>query len=279
MRKDESKMDFIYTSKRKSPSSSMPKSHSHPYYELYYQISGERRYFIGDSIYDIYPGDIVFIKPYELHRTVSSNNKGFERYIINFNHNHIKELEKEIGEENLNEFLNLQCIRFTSKNAEKINNLIDIVNMENMSHDKYSNQFKQNLLSHIVLFSLRHGESKNQRTKDGADKIQDVAHYIKENCHLKITLHDASKLAFMEETYFSKKFKQLTGFGFNEYLTQIRLRKSESLLLSTKQTIGEIAEMCGFSSANYFGDIFKNCNGESPSQYRKRIMEIYNTKE
>lgn len=271
-------MDFIYTSKRKSASAAMPKSHSHTYYELYYQISGERRYFIEDSIYDIYPGDLVIIKPHELHRTVSSNKKGFERYIINFNHNHINKLKKEIGEDNVNDFLNIQCIRFTIKNAEHLSNLIDMVNIENINPDSYSDYFKQNLLANIALFCLRHGKSKNQRTKDGADKIQDVAHYIKENCHMKITLHDASKLAFMEETYFSKKFKQLTGFGFNEYLTQIRLKKSEGLLLSTQLSISEIAEMCGFSSANYFGDIFKNCNGESPSQYRKRFMKIYNSK-
>ena len=266
-------MDFIYTSKRKSPSTAMPRSHSHTYYELYYQISGDRRYFIGDTIYDINPGDLVIIKPYELHRTVSSNKNGFERYIINFNHNHIKKLEREIGIGNVNDFLNIRCLRFTNKNAEYINNLIDMINIENVNQDKYSDFFKQNLLSHIALFCLRHGKSKDQRTKDGADKIQDVAHYIKENCHLKISLHDASKLAFMEETYFSKKFKQMTGFGFNEYLTQIRLRKSESLLLSTEHSISEIAEMCGFSSANYFGDIFKNCNGESPSQYRKRLLK------
>ncbi len=78
----------------------------------------------------------------------------------------------------------------------------------------------------------------------------------------------------MEETYFSKKFKQLTGFGFNEYLTQIRLRKSEILLLSPENSINEIADMCGFSSSNYFGDIFKKHTGLSPSQYRKKHMEL-----
>jgi len=33
--------------------------------------------------------------------------------------------------------------------------------------------------------------------------------------------------------------------------------------------IGEIAEKCGFSSSNYFGDAFKKINGISPRQYRK----------
>lgn len=261
-------MDFIYTSQKKSPPSDMPRSHSHSYYELYYQISGMRRYFIGDRIYDLSPGDLVIIRPNELHRTVSSNKSGYERYIINFNNSHIRQLELEIGVQNTKEFLSLYCLQFTHEHSEYVKNLITLIDKENLSPDKYSGEFKQNLLSNLALFCLRHGRHRNQRTKDGADKIQDVAHYIRTNYNSKIALCDAAQMAFMEETYFSKKFKQLTGFGFNEYLTQTRIRAAETLLTATEHTIGTISEMCGFSSANYFGDIFKSINGISPSQYR-----------
>ena len=74
----------------------------------------------------------------------------------------------------------------------------------------------------------------------------------------------------MEKTYFSKRFKALTGFGFLEYLTQTRLQAAQELLTATEMSIGDISEACGFSSSNYFGDVFRRCCGMSPSDYRLR---------
>ena len=101
------------------------------------------------------------------------------------------------------------------------------------------------------------------------DKIQIAARYISEHYAEEITLSDAAAMAFMEETYFSKKFKQLTGFGFKEYLVTTRIKAAEKLLSTTNMAIGEIAEACGFSSSNYFGNVFKSVWGISPSDYRR----------
>ena len=98
----------------------------------------------------------------------------------------------------------------------------------------------------------------------------DIAQYISENYHLQLTLDDAAKIAYMERTHFSKRFKQLTGFGFQDYLTQTRIRAAENLLQTTDLSISEIAEHCGFSSSNYFGDAFRRWKGISPSTYRKK---------
>lgn len=58
----------------------------------------------------------------------------------------------------------------------------------------------------------------------------------------------------MNPTYFSKKFRETTGFGFKEYLTHIRLQNAAHLLRTTDTSITEIAGICGFSDGNYFGD-------------------------
>jgi len=43
--------------------------HYHDNYEIYYLLSGKRQYFINDKIYRIEKGDVIIIKPYEIHRT------------------------------------------------------------------------------------------------------------------------------------------------------------------------------------------------------------------
>ena len=72
----------------------------------------------------------------------------------------------------------------------------------------------------------------------------------------------------MNPTYFSKKFRETTGFGVKEYLTHIRLQNAAHLLCTTDPSITEIAGICGFSDGNYFGDAFRKHYGMSPRAYR-----------
>ena len=54
-----------------------------------------------------------------------------------------------------------------------------------------------------------------------------------------------------------------------DFLVDVRLTKAKQMLVSTKKGLEEIAYLNGFSSANYFGLIFKKREGLSPLNYRK----------
>jgi AraC-like DNA-binding protein len=128
-------------------------------------------------------------------------------------------------------------------------------------------------LYNILLISLRTGKPKDPCQEEIADKIQQAAKYISEHYADWLTLEDAARIAQMEKTYFCKRFKALTGFGFLEYLTQTRLQAAQELLTTTELSIGDISEACGFSSSNYFGDVFRRCLGMSPTDFRLRVKE------
>ena len=55
----------------------------------------------------------------------------------------------------------------------------------------------------------------------------------------------------------------------HEYLTFIRLQRAALELVSTADSVTEIALRCGFSDGNYFKDAFKKKYGVTPSKYRK----------
>ncbi len=58
-----------------------------------------------------------------------------------------------------------------------------------------------------------------------------------------------------------------------EYLQEVRLKKSEDLLMNQHNlSLKEIAEVVGFRDPLYFSKVFRKSYGVSPSEYRKRGM-------
>ena len=105
--------------------------------------------------------------------------------------------------------------------------------------------------------------------------MQDAVKYIHENYAENITLEGAAASAGLAPTYFSRKFKEIVGTGFRDYLTFVRLREAASLLRKTHLPICEVARRCGFNSSNYFGDAFRSAYGMPPRQYRQSEDEVF----
>lgn len=69
--------------------------------------------------------------------------------------------------------------------------------------------------------------------------------------------------------YLSRRFRQATGIGLHEYIVFIRLHHAARQLVSTDDSVTDIALRCGFSDSNYFKDAFKKKYGVTPRAYRK----------
>jgi transcriptional regulator GlxA family with amidase domain len=85
----------------------------------------------------------------------------------------------------------------------------------------------------------------------------------------KITLDDLANVFFVSKGALIYNFKKYTGVSPIDFLLNVRLAKAKEFLLNSKKSVGEISELCGFSSSNYFGLIFKHKEGLSPANYRK----------
>lgn len=101
------------------------------------------------------------------------------------------------------------------------------------------------------------------------EEIQKAASYIYHHFREPLTLELVAERVHMSPAYFSRRFKKLTGFGYKEYLNYVRLKEASRMLLETELSVADIAQLCGFSDGNYFGDLFKKEKGISPREYRK----------
>ena len=71
--------------------------------------------------------------------------------------------------------------------------------------------------------------------------------------------------------HLSRRFKAETGFGFNEYLTLLRLQHAEHMLKNEPgRSVAEIAFASGFNDSNYFSKRFKEVYGVSPQGVKNK---------
>lgn len=257
-------------------STGMNQSHLHDYYEIYYLLEGQRRYFVNHTLYDVIPHDIIFVNKGDIHlsQRIGTPTK-YARTLLTFSDNFLDGLGKEFDKDFLLKI-------FDNKNR-KTHVPEAMQNTFNRMLTKLEAKLKQNdiyaqytaklnfieLLVNINKFATTNTNPLLDDLTEYEDRIQEACRYMCNYYNRPITLNQMAKIAYMSPTYFSKKFKAVTGFGFNEYLNNVRIKMATNLLMETQSTITEIATFCGYQDSNYFGDVFKKIIGISPNKYRK----------
>lgn len=99
--------------------------------------------------------------------------------------------------------------------------------------------------------------------------INKVKTYIEEHLTESLTLTTISRLVNYNEAYVSRLFKQITGMGLSEYISNERIKKAKQLLSSTNDSMQSVAAATGFDTPQYFSIVFKKITGVSPSEYRR----------
>lgn len=109
--------------------------------------------------------------------------------------------------------------------------------------------------------------------------IHRAINYINANCAKDLNMSDVANYVGYSHSHFSKVFKEEMGCGFRTYLTQVRVEKSKSLLLSSNASIADICELCGFEDQSYHCKVFKKLVGVTPDKFRKQSRRIDSERE
>ena len=163
-------------------------------------------------------------------------------------------------------------INIPEKRRNYVDSLLDKLMFENDTPDILSTAFIKAGLVELLLFIIRCKEYEDNVIKEidvDNRKIQEVATYIFEHYTENILLEDVADKFDMNKSFLSKRFKTATGFGFKEYIINLRIQNACRLLLETNKSITDIAFECGFNDSNSFGDSFRKIKGISPRKYRK----------
>ncbi len=98
--------------------------------------------------------------------------------------------------------------------------------------------------------------------------------YIRAHYAEPITVDDMLRALPLSKYYFIRTFRRVMGTTPYSYLTVYRINHAKVLLRSTRQSIEQIAEDCGFRDASNFIAHFKKCIGQTPAAYRRDFGQM-----
>lgn len=93
-----------------------------------------------------------------------------------------------------------------------------------------------------------------------------IIKYVNDHFAQKITPKDISLQFGYNETYFCRRFKEVTGLTFTKYVQALRMEQAFKLLKEGKEEIRYIAWKCGYGDVSYFSNCFKSHFGFRPSE-------------
>ncbi|OBZ11273.1 response regulator [Bacillus sp. FJAT-26390] len=100
------------------------------------------------------------------------------------------------------------------------------------------------------------------------DVIDIALQYIRSNFKENLSLEIVASVVFLNPVYFSKLFKQKTGNGYKEYVTQLRMERAKELLAAPDMSVTRVGELVGYPDVRHFTQVFRKYHESTPSQYR-----------
>lgn len=120
------------------------------------------------------------------------------------------------------------------------------------------------ILGFLYLDALAQTDEKQRNSRE----FGEVLEYIDRHYCEKLSARLLSEYFSYNETYFCRRFKELTGMTVMKYIQALRMEEAQRLLEGGNEAISVIARKCGFSDACYFSNCFRKHFGYTPTKFR-----------
>ncbi|AFY53702.1 DNA-binding domain-containing protein, AraC-type [Rivularia sp. PCC 7116] len=101
-------------------------------------------------------------------------------------------------------------------------------------------------------------------------KLQQIIDYIQAYLDTDLSLNKLAASVQMSPHYFSRLFKETTGFTPHKYVIRCRIERAQELLKQGKLSIAEIANSVGFVDQSHLNRHFKRLLGITPKDFSQQ---------
>ena len=228
--------------------------HIHYFYEIVYFVNGNVNYSVESDSRELIPGNLVLVKPGQVHFANVNEDETYERYVLKFPEtilpDYLKAKLSDIGPF-------FYKTRILSYIFEKLDDYV-----KRYSQDEVYTLFECELLRLCVFISNEMSlESQNTNTR-----IQEILEYIDANIDGDLSLKTISELFNYTTTYIANEFKSVMRVTLTSYIRSKRVFYAHQLILNGAKT-HDASMQAGFSDYSTFYRSYIKVMGCKPSDH------------
>jgi len=99
-----------------------------------------------------------------------------------------------------------------------------------------------------------------------------VDRYVREHLERSMWVDELAEQVSLSASHFCRAFKHSFGDTPHAYIVRLRLERAQELMLSTKDTLCQIALACGLADQAHLSKLFRREIGEPPHAWRRRNL-------
>ena len=241
-------------------------------------ISGSLTY--GRNSYDFQEGTVVFMQPAQIIK-VESNEAyaGSSGWTLIFHPDLIRksELGQLIEKYSFFSYEVSEALHLSDEEQRTLTDLVGKIQKENEqmidrhSQDLIISNIKL-LLDYCTRYYDRQFYTRSNLNKDLVSKFEWLlSDYYSTQKQLKCgvpTVKYCGEEMAMSSHYLSDLLKKETGRNAQDHICHFLIERAKNQLLSTEESISQVAYGLGFEYPNHFSKLFRSKTGQSPSEYR-----------
>ena len=112
-----------------------------------------------------------------------------------------------------------------------------------------------------------------ESTPQEPEAVTKARRFIRENLRDRLTLDQIARHAGLSPHHFCKVFRKTVGINLVDYINRSRVELARQMLLKPDARVSEVAFEVGYQSLSQFNRSFRTVTGESPTEYRRRLLK------
>lgn len=254
--------------------------HYHPEYEIVLVFQGEGRRHVGNHLSYYTEGDLVMIASDLPHSGFGYGAIGVhEEIVIQFKENFLGDgfiESREMASIKLLFERSKQGISFYGETYEQlsksIKKLLELTPFERLVELL---NILQNLAKSTEYILLNASDIRYNFSLKDQERLNKIYKFVEDNYRQEIDIQEVANLSNLTIPAFCNYFKKNANQTFTEFVNEYRINQACKMLL-TGEDITDVCFHCGFNNVSYFGRVFREFKGKSPSQFRRAFIDSFN---
>ncbi len=254
--------------------------HTHDCVDITFCTGGTALVPVGDMTLDFYKGCIMAVSGNVSHGVAQP--KDFEGYSIMFDPFLIESYNPRIKDSpGYHSMITLSSlpvdnspfyssVEMHDPYFSQLKELAERLMYEYERADEFSSSVITGLLYSFIITLVRQFEDRLATHSLDRNILHVSSEIMQRNISNKISIKEIAAACNISEQHLHRIYKKTHGKTPLQILTDLRLSKTQYLLVTTPYSLSKIAELCGFYDSSHMNKVFLKVFGILPADYRRK---------